>query len=238
MRPSRELRLVQSVVDGHRLPAGKRSALLRFPIPATVQHVDRHPRRPPPRTAPRPSPRHLHPYLRKAPRLVHPQLPAPNVRGEIDLQDHVRKVVLPDHDAAVLRQPGLPRIQVHALVGLEDLLPFAVFVPQFQVRRPVAPDARPARQRDVGAQLHDPLRRLLMADADGFAHPGRLGVAIPILQPPLPGVEVAARERDRPAAGKVGLGRRRIRRPDRRLPARLRRPRLRRAGGLRLNRLL
>ena len=158
-RPFREFRPVQAGVGSrppsnpetrrslptpgrHPPPAGGSSA------PAGAGPVGR----PPPAPALPPTPRGS-PALRAAP------AGPPRVRRVIDLQRHVREVVLLRHHRLGTRQPRAPGMHVHRLVGLQDAPRGPVLVALHEVRRPVARDGRPAFGGDPVHQRRQSPRR-------------------------------------------------------------------------------
>ena len=192
-------------MDLGRRPARKHGARRRGAEGARHQPVDRQSRPPPARSARRRLVRHLHPHLRKAPRLVQAQLAPPHVRRVIDLEHYVRKVVLARHHRLRARQAGAPGMHVHGFVGLQDAPRRAVFVELHQVHRAVALDGRPAFGGNAVHELRQPARGPLVIRGGRLGDPRCLGGGVPVLQASLPSVDLAARHALGRAAGERDL---------------------------------
>ena len=206
-RLCRQRRLVHRPVNLRRRPAWKRPALGRLAVAAGDQYVDGHARLAARGPAWRARVRHLHPQLPQAPRLVHRELASARVGRLVHLDHHVRQDVLTHHhDVAGGAVP--PRIQVHGLIRLHDAPRLAVLVPQQEVRRAEGLDGRAARQSDQRRHLREPLRRMLVIEADGLAHHRGLGGGVPDLDAALVVVDLLAGDMHRHAAREIlGAGR-------------------------------
>ena len=154
--------------------------------------------------------RNLHPHFGEPPGFVEPELAGPHVRGVVDLQHHVREVVLADHHGGRSRQLRTPRSQVHGLIRLHDAPCFAVLVAQQQIHRAVALDRRPAHAGDPVRQCRQNLRGRLVVGAGRLAHPRGLGGGVPELQPPREVVDMLSRQAAGRAAGKLQHRQRRL----------------------------
>ena len=95
-------------------------------------------------------------------------------------------------------------MQIHGLVRLHDARLVAVPVAQQQVCAADGVDGRPPACGDDLRQARQPLGRILVVGRDLFGHHGDFRAGVPILEAPLPGVDLLPRDAYRPAAGKVG----------------------------------
>lgn len=164
----------------------------------------------------------LHPHFGEPPGFVEPELAAPYVRGVVDLQNHVRNVVLADHHGGRSRQLRTPRSQVHGLIRLHDAPRFAVLAAQQQVHRTVPIDRRPAHAGDPVRQRGQHLRGRLLVGAGRLVHPRGPGGGVPELQSSLEVADLLTCQAVGRAAGRLQRRRRRPCRQVRR--CRMRRP--------------
>ena len=202
-RFDRQHRLVHGPVDLGRSPAGKRPALGRRAVAVGVQHVDGQTRLAARGPAWRGRVWHFHPHLGQIPRPVQRELAAASVGGVVHLDHHVGQGGLAhDHVGAVGAVAF--RVQVHGLIRLQDAPRSAALVLQPQVRGADGVDGRAPRQRDQRRHLGQALRRVLVVHADAFAHHGRLGGGVPVLDAALVIVYLVAGDVHRAAAGEVG----------------------------------
>ena len=144
---------------------------------------------------------YFHPKLREAPSLVEFDLLAVDVRGVIDLEHHIRQLLADFHGWAARSVAG--RMQIHGLIRLHDARLVAVPVAQQQVCAADGVDGRTPACGDDFRQARQPLGRILVVGRDLFGHHGDFRAGVPILEAPLPGVDLLPRDAYRPAAGKV-----------------------------------
>ena len=178
------------------------SAAVRKRPPSNRQIVS--PRTRPRRAARRLHLRDLHPDFRETQRLVERKLPPANVRGVVDLEDHVRKIVLTHRQRGVERHPRPIRVQVHRLVRLQKTQALAAFVAFEEARVPEARNLRAAHPGDDCAKPREAVARPLVGAAHVAELPRRLRRCVPVLDVPVVCLDFVAPQPERPAAGELG----------------------------------
>ena len=95
-------------------------------------------------------------------------------------------------------------MQVQHLVGLHQPALASRCIPMHQIRRAETQDSRAAYRRNPRRHLHQPPGRPLVLDGRGLADlPGRLGAPVPELEALFVVVDLACRQVERLAAGKI-----------------------------------